>query len=356
MINHENFDMYCMRCADGDLSPSELKALHAYVASHPELKGEWEIWQQLKIPADTTTRPSKEQLFRKEQAQLEEEQAWLLIDGELTANEQIATEELIAGNEAASQLVNHLRQFVLIPQTVDCPDKHLLLRSTQQPRVIWMQRVVRFTAAAAIVALLLQVAITKRSNNAIPASTSVVTKGPTTKPVAEPTTIGNTTTRPSSSLPDNDPVITGGITSIVSNETGREDVNKKITSPTVIENSPSIPPTPSPTQPTPPIIASNSPNTTEPTVSKPNPPIDNIGTIASATSDDDRQTTKPLAQQVIYRELDTESERTTITVGSVEMREGKVRGVWRKLGAILRSPAQRNNTGDNSSIATQQPL
>jgi len=63
-----------------------------------------------------------------------------------------------------------------------------------------------------------------------------------------------------------------------------------------------------------------------------------------------------LAQQVIYRELDTESERTTITIGSVEMREGKVRGVWRKLGAILKSPAQRNNTGDNGNIATQQPL
>lgn len=344
MINHENFDMYCMRCADGDLSPAELQAFHAYLASHPELKGEWEIWQQLKMPVDAPLMPNKEQLFRKEQVLLEEEKAWLLIDGELPAHEQLAAQELIANNNAASQLVNHLRQFVLEPTAIECPNKHLLLRNTEQPRVIWMQRIVRFTAAAAIVALLLQVAITKRTGTSLPASTT------------ESTTFSKPATTPASSLPVNAPVVDDAINSTVSIEKSKERIKKPLISPTVIENLPNNTPTPVAPQEILSALASNPPVTKNPIVEKINAPEEKIGIVAAVLSEDDSRTTKPLAQQVIYRELDTESERTTITVGSVEMREGKVRGVWRKLGAILKSPAQRNNTGDDGGIATQQPL
>jgi hypothetical protein len=344
MINHENFDMYCMRCADGDLSPAELEAFHAYLASHPELKGEWEIWQQLKMPVDASLMPNKEQLFRKEQVLLEEERAWLLIDGELASHEKLATEQLIASNEEAGQLVNHLRQFVLLPPTIECPDKHLLLRSAERPKIIWMQRVVRFTAAAAIVALLLQVAITKRTGTSLPASTT------------ESTTFSKPATTPANSLPVNTPVVDDAINSTVSIEKNKEHIKKPLISPTVIENLTNNTPTSVAPQEILTAIASNPPVTKDPVVAKINAPEENIGIVAAALSDDDSRTTKPLAQQVIYRELDTESERTTITIGSVEMREGKVRGVWRKLGAILKSPAQRNNTGDNGNIATQQPL
>ncbi|MCA6462383.1 MAG: hypothetical protein IM571_02665 [Chitinophagaceae bacterium] len=344
MINHENFDMYCMRCADGELSPAELEAFHAYLASHPELKGEWEIWQQLKMPVDSSLMPDKEQLFKKEQVLLEEERAWMLIDGELASHEKLATEQLIASNEEAGQLVNHLRQFVLEPTAIECPNKHLLLRSAEQPRVIWMQRVVRFTAAAAIVALLLQVAITKRTGTSLPASTT------------ESTTFSKPATTPASSLPVNAPVVDDAINSTVSTEKNKERIKKPLISPTVIENSTNNTPTSVVAQEILTAIASNPPVTKDPIVEKINAPEEKTGIVAATLSDDDSHTTKPLAQQVIYRELDTESERTTITIGSVEMREGKVRGVWRKLGAIIKSPAQRNNTSDNSSITTQQPL
>jgi hypothetical protein len=296
------------------------------------------------MPVDASLMPNKEQLFRKEQVLLEEERAWLLIDGELASHEKLATEQLIASNEEAGQLVNHLRQFVLLPPTIECPDKHLLLRSAERPKIIWMQRVVRFTAAAAIVALLLQVAITKRTGTSLPASTT------------ESTTFSKPATTPANSLPVNTPVVDDAINSTVSIEKNKERIKKPLISPTVIENLTNNTPTSVAPQEILTAIASNPPVTKDPVVAKINAPEENIGIVAAALSDDDSRTTKPLAQQVIYRELDTESERTTITIGSVEMREGKVRGVWRKLGAILKSPAQRNNTGDNGNIATQQPL
>ncbi|MFM9021673.1 MAG: hypothetical protein ACKOOA_10140 [Sediminibacterium sp.] len=344
MINHENFDLYCIRCADGDLSPAELQVFHAYLNSHPELKGEWEIWQQLKMPVDASFMPNKELLFKKEQAQLEEERAWLLIDGELPAHEELAVQQLIANNEAAGQLVNDLRQFVLVPTTIECPNKHLLLRTTEQPRVIWMQRIVRFTAAAAILALLLQVAITNRTRTTLPATTT------------ESTTFSKPATTPANSLPENAPVVDDAISSTVSNEKSRGVADMPLTSPTVIEHLTSNTTAPVTPQEIVATVTSNPPVTKDPIVEKINAPEEKIGIVAAVLSDDDSRTTKPLAQQVIYRELDTESERTTITIGAVELREGKVRGVWRKLGAILKSPAQRNNTGDNGSIATQQPL
>jgi hypothetical protein len=40
----------------------------------------------------------------------------------------------------------------------------------------------------------------------------------------------------------------------------------------------------------------------------------------------------------------------------MEIREGKIRGAWRKLGALLKTPTQRNNVISNSTISTEQPL
>ena len=336
--------MYCMRCSDGDLSPVELEAFHAFIAIHPELKGEWEIWQQLKMPVDASLMPNKEQLFRKEPVQLEEEQAWLLIDGELSANEEITVRQLIADNKSAGQLVNQLRQFVLVPPIIECPDKHLLLRSAERPKIIWMQRVVRFTAAAAILGLLLQVAITNRTRTNLSATST------------ESTTFSKPATTPANSLPVNTPVVDDAINSTVSMEKNKGRIKKPLISPTVIENLTNNTPTSVAPQEILTAIASNPPVTKDPIVAKINAPEENIGIVAAALSDDDSRTIKPLAQQVIYRELDTESERTTINIGTIQVREGKARGIWRKIGAILKSPAQRNNTGDDTSITPQQPL
>lgn len=344
MINQENFDMYCMRCSDGDLSPVELEAFHAFIAIHPELKGEWEIWQQLKMPGDVSLMPNKEQLFRKEPVQLEEEQAWLLIDGELSANEEITVRQLIADNKSAGQLVNQLRQFVLVPPIIECPNKQRLVRTNEQPKIIWMQRVVRFTAAAAILGLLLQVAITNRTRTNLSATST------------ESTTFSKPATTPANSLPVNTPVVDDAINSTVSNEKSSEVTDRPLTSPIVIENLTSNAPTPVSPQEIVATVTSNLPVTAEPIIAKINPPEENTDIVIAATSEDDSRTTKPLAQQVIYRELDTESERTTINIGTIQVREGKARGVWRKIGAILKSPAQRNNTGDDTSITTQQPL
>ena len=345
MINHDNFDMYCMRCADGDLSPAELKAFHAYIASHPDLKAEWEIWQQLKMPADAAPMPNKDQLLRKEPARLEEEQAWLLIDGELSANEQNAVHQLIADNQAANLLVNHLRQFVLIPPTIACPDKQKLLRSTQQPRVIWMQRVVRFTAAAAIVALLLQVAITRRTDSSLPASTP------------ESTTFSNPTPIPSNRMSDKLAEVDDATIPTTADEKSRDAKDYPLTTASAIENLPTTPQTLSTVQEIPPVVTSNTLVANDPTVSKIVPPAEKIDIAAVLKPEDESRLSGTLAKQVIYRELDTESDRTTITIGTVELREGKIRGVWRKLGALLKSPDQQNSSGSNSSsISTQQPL
>ncbi|MFM7357161.1 MAG: hypothetical protein ACKO1T_01160, partial [Sediminibacterium sp.] len=269
MINHDNFDMYCMRCADGDLSPAELVAFHAYMASHPELKGEWEIWQQLKMPVDASCMPNKELLLRKEELLFEEERAWLLIDGELPAHEQLAVQQLIANNEAAGQLVNQLRQFVLVPPAIECPNKQLLLRTTAQPRVIWVQRIVRFTAAAAILALLLQVAITNRTRTNLPPTTT------------ESTTFSKPATTPTNSLPEYAPVVDDAISSRVSNEKSRGVADMPLTSPTVIEHLPSNTTAPVTPQEIVATVTSNPPVTKDPIVEKINAPEEKIGIVAA---------------------------------------------------------------------------
>lgn len=339
MINHDNFEMFCMRSADGDLSPAEWQALQAYMAIYPELQAEWESWQQLKLSASNEVMPDKTALLKQEPAALTEEQAWLFIDEEMSADNRLSTLALINDDPASAQLVLQLRSYVLEAPAVACPDKHLLLKQTEEKRVIWMPRIVRFAAAAVLLWLAFQV--TKITKDPAPAVLPTVgNESSSSQPLPSSGVSQSKASKvPSAGFATSDMAIrnVNNIeqqtvpSSPISNElitTGKENLTGAVTTPSVSVNR---------------------------EVTLVNPPVEATASV-EALPVAETTPAPPEVKQVIYRELDTESERQTITIGTMEIREGKLRGTWRKLGALLKTPTQRNNVVSNNNISTEQPL
>ena len=64
-----------------------------------------------------------------------------------------------------------------------------------------------------------------------------------------------------------------------------------------------------------------------------------------------------MAQPIVYRELNTESEREVINIGALEIRDGRFRGIIRKAGALLKRTGTRSTENQEYKvISVAQPL
>lgn len=68
MITNENYEGYLMRYADGELNPTEIAAVEAFLDEHPELREELEeiTSPALRVTAPVATMPDKERMLHKE--------------------------------------------------------------------------------------------------------------------------------------------------------------------------------------------------------------------------------------------------------------------------------------------------
>ena len=65
MVNLENYEEYMLLEADGELTESEQKALHAFIERHPELKNELALFEAVKLTPDTSlVYEGKEELMK----------------------------------------------------------------------------------------------------------------------------------------------------------------------------------------------------------------------------------------------------------------------------------------------------
>ena len=343
MINQDNFEMYCMLNADGELSPAEAQAFDAFLAQNPDLISEWQQWQQLKLQ-DVTLFPDKATLLQPLSETLSEEKAWLYIDGELSLADQAATEEWLRHDATSTQLIKELRSLVLEPTTVACPDKESLYRISRQRPVIVMRWMIR-VAAAVLIAVLCWSLFTEKPLQKANSTEEVVNKSIVPSPsmdsekgIANPSTpqpyVSAEAKKPlpvftqvtaKKETPTKNPIIENMLP-IAENKKGNENIiaSTEDRLPSAVNN-----------QPPPNTINSLSANPPE----KSEPELHN------------------LAQPIVYRELNTESEREIINIGALEIREGRFRGIIRKAGALLKRTGNRTTENQEYKvISVAQPL
>ena len=344
MINRDNFEMYCMLYADGELSPADIQAFDTFLENNPDLLSEWQQWQQLKLQGYAHLFPDKATLLQPLSETLSEEKAWLYIDGELSLDDQSATEEWLRHDATSTQLIQELRSLVLEPTTVACPDKESLYRINHQRPVIVMRWMIR-VAAAVLIAVLCWPLFTEKPLQKANSTEEVVNKSIVPSPsmdsekgIANPSTpqpyVSAEAKKPlpvftqvtaKKETPTKNPIIEN-LLPIAENKKGNENIiaSTEDRLPSAVNN-----------QPPPNTINSLSTNAPENSV----PELHN------------------LAQPIVYRELNTESEREIINIGALEIREGRFRGIIRKAGALLKRTGTRTTENQEYKvISVAQPL
>jgi len=345
MINRDNFEMYCMLYADGELSPAEIGAFDSFLENNPDLLSEWKQWQQLKLQEDVTLFPDKTALLQPVSEILSEEQAWLYIDGELSMADRTATEEWLRYDATGTQLIKELRSLVLEPTSVACPDKELLYQIPRQRRVIAMRWMIRVAAVVLIAVLCWPLFTDKPLQKAIP-NEEVVNKSIVPAPNMDSE---KGTANPSSPQPyvsaesGNSLPITTQVTA--KKETPAKDPIAEYTLPIAETNKGNETTIASSETRVPPAVINQE---------TPSNPINNLSVNNPANAEPELPN---LAQPVVYRELNTESERETITIGALELREGRFRGIMRKAEAFLKRTGNRTiDNRDYKVVSVAQPL
>ena len=345
MINRDNFEMYCMLYADGELSPAEIQAFDAFLENNPDLLSEWQQWQQLKLQEGALSFPYKAALLQPVSEPLSEEQAWLYIDGELSLADRTTTEERLSRNETDMQLIQELRSLVLEPTAVAYPDKASLYQITRQRPVIVMRWMIR-VAAAVLIAVLCWPLFTEKPLQKANSIEEVVNKSIVPSPsmdlekgIANPSTpqpyVSAEATKP---LP------------IFTQVTAKKETPAK--DPTV-ENTLPIAENKKDNEN---IIASTENRVPPPVNNQVLPPNTNNSLSANAPENSE-PALHNLAQPIVYRELNTESEREVINIGALEIRDGRFRGLIRKAGALLKRTGTRSTENQEYKvISVAQPL
>ena len=335
--------MYCMLNADGELSPAEAQAFDAFLAQNPDLISEWQQWQQLKLQ-DVTLFPDKAALLQPESETLSEEKAWLYIDGELSLADQAATEEWLRHDATSTQLIKELRSLVLEPTTVACPDKESLYQISRHRPVIVMRWMIR-VAAAVLIAVLCWSLFTEKPLQKANSTEEVVNKSIVPSPsmdsekgIANPSTpqpyVSAEAKKPlpvftqvtaKKETPTKNPIIENMLP-IAENKKGNEN-----------------------------IIASTEDRL--PSAVNNQPPPNTINSLSANPPENSEPELHNLAQPIVYRELNTESEREIINIGALEIREGRFRGIIRKAGALLKRTGNRTTENQEYKvISVAQPL
>lgn len=324
MICSDNFEMYCMLYADGELSPAEIQELLAFLTANPQLEAEWNRWQQLKLTAPSIEFPEPEQLMQPGSAVISEADAWLYVDGELSAEKKSQIDALLNTNLAARDRVQQLTLLTLTADHVVCPDKASLYKKEKAPRIIAFRNIIRFAAAALIGWLLYTYFPSVSKINSTPGDVATQAKDIRQLPSQEenPTLI-NKELKPTV-LAKIQPIQSNSSSSVTSNTNPALPLSEKIVAnATANLNSGNNP------------ISKTDP--VDPIVISPAAPsaiaLENVATQLPETKNE----TKTTVQSVVYEELDIQSTRETITIGTMEIREGKVRGLVRRAQALFKN-------------------
>ena len=344
MINRDNFEMYCMLYADGELLPAEIQAFDTFLENNPDLLSEWQQWQQLKLHEEPLLFPDTAALLQPVSETLTEEQAWLYIDGELSLIDRTATEEWLRRDATSTQLILELRSLVLEPTKVACPDKESLFRINHQRPVIVMRWMLRVAAAVLIVVLCWPL-FTEKHLQKVSKAEEVISKSLAPSPSVD-SEKGTTNPRSTQAIVSAEPgkmlliptQVSGG------NETPAKDL--------IAENTLPISETKRGNEN---VIVSTE-NRVPPVLNN-QPPQNTINSLSANLPENSEPESNNLAQPVIYQELNTESEREIINIGALEIREGHFRGIIRKAGALLKRAGTRPpDTQEYKVITVAQPL
>ncbi len=352
-INQHNYEEFFLLYVDGELSAADQQAVEQFVQANPGLADELEMIQQMKLPDDTVLFDDKAVLFRNGATEISadncETQFLLYVDNELDAAERTAVEMFVLQHPAVQEPFMLLKKAKLEPETVLFPGKESLYRKEKKERPVIYLRWQRVAVAAALTGVAVLVWTLFPSTNNEGSTGSLAVNQPAGAAKSGPPQINT----PGASKPaaNNKPEETIRPSIALNSNVGKERRSYNVVSNTLpagdtrnglLARNDAQPTVNAPAQET---ITPSQELTNTATLSgsgiqmKPN--TEPANAIMTENNESGNTTASNLVQPAVYKELDTDDEKKSLYVGSLEINKDKLRGFFRKATSLFRGKAKQ---------------
>ncbi|MBV9988071.1 MAG: hypothetical protein JO301_10350 [Chitinophagaceae bacterium] len=338
-ITIHNYEQYFLLYADGELSAADEQAVLQFVQENRAFAAELELLQQLKLPVESVEFAEKEMLFRTGAAEINldnyETYFLLYVDRELSSTERMQVETFVLQHPALQEEFLLLKQAQLQPEALVFAAKASLYRKEEKKRPVIFMHWQRIAVAAALIGI----AVTgwflfpsgKETGgsimaNRVPVAASPAKNEPAASHAAPERVQTIASNRDRATDKHIDPAVAdaapekqeGAALIPDQNATARVDA-EPVSSAPVNGN------------------AGNDRAVQTPTAVTGNGFNKNMIAEAADTHPDN----PVLVQPAVYKELDTEDEKKSLYVGSLEINKDKLRGFFRKASSLFRGKAKQ---------------
>lgn len=376
-INRHNYEEFFLLYVDRELSPAAVSAVEQFIKDNPDLADELTALQQATLPLEDALVFDKTSLFRNAENEISlensTEQFLLYVDDELTPAERQSVETFVLQHPSLQESFVQLKQTKLPAEHIPFPDKQLLYKKESDRKPVIYMRWVRMVAAAAVIAFGFFLWDFSGSTNiqangeealaALPnnnKTNNINQSGEASGEIME----GKTPSTEIASTQKND-VIVPAATLPVNNsiQIAPKDLQANNTK-LVAAIQPDVD-----LRTRPELIIEKQHTISSDDIVKPSINTKTLQEMVANATNTEREMMKiatpeleepidkeVLAQQVVYRELDTEtdSNNKSLLIGSVEINKDKLRGFFRKAASIFKSKkseeAQTSGTNPTRSL------
>lgn len=373
-INQHNYEEFFLLYVDGELSAADMRTVEQFAQANPGFADELDMLLQTRLTEEPVLFDDKISLFRNESAEISltnyEERFLLYVDNELDAVSKEKIETFVLQHPALQESFTLLKQTRLEPETIVFPEKESLYRKEEKERPVFYLYWQRIAVAAALIGVAVLTWTLFPGNNSNNAVTQPVAK---LEPVN--TTVTQKTTTGIDGQNNNNPVAL--------QKNSREDVvaaNRTITPQLPIDGSTYAAKNSkvekneiiqtkqdnlltqhiADVQPVEPKRANTVSGEFENTHLGQYLPANN-NTLANTdmvkvNNTNEASPSDHLVQQTVYKELDTDDEKKSLYLGSIEINKDKLRGFFRKASSLLRGKAKQEEEERTTSSSDTRSL
>jgi hypothetical protein len=354
-INRLNYENYFLLYVDGELSATEMQAVDRFAAENEDLVDELNMLLQTKLPVEAYHFENKSSLLRTTSDHINsincEEKFLFFIDDELTEQEKEETLYFVSTHPEYQELFETIQQAKLPIEHISFPDKESLFKKEESTKPVILLHWWKLAVAAAIIGIIAMVGILVPYNNS-------------SKSVAK--SIKNAASDELKNSVKEQPVL---LQNKIEDQTQFVQTKKSLPGKLLnslnenksFEKSTIIEPIIAKTEITKHLdaqetIAVNTPNSnTLNDIQVINKESNNHASLLiPVNSHADETVAQNYIKPAVYKELDTDDERKSLYVGSVEINKDKLRGFLRKASSLFKG--KNKNEEEKTEIPNSHTL
>lgn len=356
-ITRNNYETYFLLYADGELNAADKLAVEHFIQLHPDLADELDMLLDTVFQPEDITMPGKNLLLKPEVWDADsltpkQEALLLLLDNELHGKRRTALETEIQSDSVLAKEWSILQQSTLDTAAIEMPEKESLYRKERHRKPVAYISLVRWMAAAAVLAGLGWYALSALTNEQPRQGTPGVAALVPDKKAVEP--VHTTTTEklaPANETTTNAPEPAATVT-------GKESIpgapvlatnydQKKVTPEVNTENAQQEPSSVSPEKQqlieTVPQANITSAATPAVDLAQMNNPLEN-----QAVQKDDAS--QLIAQHAVYNEDDVDDDEY-VSIAGARIKKQKLRGVFRNVTRTVSRTFDKSNVAQADNVA-----